>query len=187
MLRKTIILLATATALTGGITSAMARGGGGGGHIGGLGGGGHIGGFGGHIGSIGMGHIGGIGHIGVGHIGGLAGQPGLGHIDGLADHLGGNHGLGLAGHLGDGHIGGHLGGLGDHLGRVAGPIAVEGDPVHEGSHIAGAIRRDHRGDHHHQKWAHLGSRYLGSLDDDIYCDPYVMNPVWRVKKDWDCD
>ena len=44
MLHKTMIVLATAAALTGGLTAdAFARGGGGGGHMGG--GGGHIGGF----------------------------------------------------------------------------------------------------------------------------------------------
>jgi uncharacterized membrane protein len=50
MLRKTMIVLATAAALSGGLTAdALARGGGGGGHMGG--GGGHIGGFGGaHMG-----------------------------------------------------------------------------------------------------------------------------------------
>jgi hypothetical protein len=65
MLRKTMIVLATAAALTGGLTAdAFARGGGGGGHMGG--GGGHIGGFGGaHMG-------GGFGgpHVGGGHMGG---------------------------------------------------------------------------------------------------------------------
>src|SRR4051812_45685525 len=58
MLRKTMIVLATAAALTGGLTAdAFARGGGGGG-----GGGGHGGGFGGgaHMGGgLGGGHIGG--------------------------------------------------------------------------------------------------------------------------------
>jgi hypothetical protein len=80
MLRKTMIVLATAAALTGGLTAdAFARGGGGG-HMGG--GGGHIGGFGGgHIGGFGGGHIGGFGG---GHIGGLGG----GHIGG---GLGGPH------------------------------------------------------------------------------------------------
>ena len=65
MLRKTMIVLATAAALTAGLTAdAFARGGGGGGHMGG--GGGHIGGFGGaHMG-------GGFGgpHMGGGHMGG---------------------------------------------------------------------------------------------------------------------
>ena len=45
MLRKTMIILATATALTGGLTAdSFARGGGGGGHGGGFGGGAHMGG-----------------------------------------------------------------------------------------------------------------------------------------------
>ena len=69
MLRKTMILLATAAALTGGLAApAFARGGGfggGGGHMGGGFGGGHIGGFGG-------GHMGGGGG-GFGR--GFAGHP----------------------------------------------------------------------------------------------------------------
>ena len=45
MLRKTMIVLATAAALSGGLTAdALARGGGGGGHGGGFGGGAHMGG-----------------------------------------------------------------------------------------------------------------------------------------------
>jgi len=65
-LRKTVIVLATAAALTGGLTAdAFARGGGGGGgHGGGFGGGAHMGGFGGaaHIGGdFGLGHLGGHG------------------------------------------------------------------------------------------------------------------------------
>ena len=65
MLRKTMIVLATAAALTGGLTAdAFARGGGGGGHMGG--GGGHIGGgFGGA-------------HMGGGHMGGGFGGPHMG-------------------------------------------------------------------------------------------------------------
>ena len=64
--RKTMIVLATAAALTGGLTAdAFARGGGGGGgHGGGFGGGAHMaGGFGGaHIGGdFGLGHFGGPG------------------------------------------------------------------------------------------------------------------------------
>jgi hypothetical protein len=77
MLRKTMIIFATAAALTAGLTAdAFARGGGGhgggfgGGHAGGFGGGAHIGGglggariggFGGgaHIGSLGASHLGG--------------------------------------------------------------------------------------------------------------------------------
>src|SRR5262249_62071136 len=74
MLRKTMIVLATAAALSAGLTAdAFARGGGGGGggHGGGFGGG-HGGGFGGgaHIG--GLGHIGGAGPA-LGR--GVAGQP----------------------------------------------------------------------------------------------------------------
>ena len=64
-LRKTVIVLATAAALTGGLTAdAFARGGGGGGgHGGGFGGGAHMGGFGGaHIGGdFSLGHFGGHG------------------------------------------------------------------------------------------------------------------------------
>jgi hypothetical protein len=62
MLRKTMIVLAMAAALTGGLTAdALARGGGGGGHGGGFGGGAHMGGFGGaHMGGgFGRGHFGG--------------------------------------------------------------------------------------------------------------------------------
>src|SRR6185437_4766489 len=63
MLRKTMIVLATAAALTGGLTAdALARGGGGGGGHGGGGGGGHGGGFGGgaHLGGgFGGAHMGG--------------------------------------------------------------------------------------------------------------------------------
>src|SRR6266446_9265588 len=63
MLRKTMIVFATAAALTGGLTAdALARGGGGGGgHGGGFGGGAHMGGFGGaHMGGgFGRGHFGG--------------------------------------------------------------------------------------------------------------------------------
>jgi hypothetical protein len=70
-MKRTMIILATAL-LAGSLlaTGAQARGGGGGGHMGGFGGGGHMGGFGGgvHMGGFG-GHMGGgIGgsHIGVG-------------------------------------------------------------------------------------------------------------------------
>ena len=74
MLRKTMIVLATAAALTGGLSAdAFARGGGGGGHMGG--GGGHMGGFGGvHMGGgfAGARMGGGLGgpHMGGGHMGG---------------------------------------------------------------------------------------------------------------------
>ena len=70
MLRKTMIVLATVAALTGGLTVdafAHGGGGGGGGHGGGFGGGG------GHGGGSGGGHFGGGfggGHFGVGHFGG---------------------------------------------------------------------------------------------------------------------
>jgi hypothetical protein len=71
MLRKTMIVLATAAALTGGLTAdAFARGGGG--HMGG--GGGHMGGgFGGHMG----GGFGGV-HVGGG-LGGIRMGGGFGH------------------------------------------------------------------------------------------------------------
>ena len=80
-LRKTMIVLATAAALTGGLTAvAFARGGGGGGgHGGGFGGGAHMGGFGGaaHIGGdFGLGHLGGPGRA-FGH--GRRFEPGLGY------------------------------------------------------------------------------------------------------------
>jgi hypothetical protein len=81
-LRKTIIVLATAAALTGGLTAdAFARGGGGGGgHSGGFGGGAHMGGgFGGgaHMGGgFGLAHFGGSG----GAFGrGRRSAPGLGY------------------------------------------------------------------------------------------------------------
>jgi uncharacterized membrane protein len=77
MLRKAMIVLATAAALTGGLTAdAFARGGGGGGHMGG--GGGHIGGFGGvHMGGgFGGPHVGG-GFAGP-HMGGGVGGPHMG-------------------------------------------------------------------------------------------------------------
>ena len=87
MLRKTMIVLATAAALTGGLTAdALARGGGGGGHMGG--GGGHMGGGGGHIGGFGGAHMGG-GHMGGGfrpHFAGRRGRFGVGDGDlGLYD------------------------------------------------------------------------------------------------------
>ena len=86
MLRKTIIALLAAAALTGGLTAdAFARGGGGG-HGGGFGGGGHIGGrFGGaHIGDdFGGGHLAGRG-MALGR--GFAGL----HAD-ARDHFGRDH------------------------------------------------------------------------------------------------
>jgi hypothetical protein len=83
MLRKTMIIFATAAALTGGLTAdAFARGGGG--HGGGFGGG-HGGGFGGgHIGGFGGGHIGGLaGGAGGAFARGVVGQhfaPARGHF-----------------------------------------------------------------------------------------------------------
>jgi hypothetical protein len=74
MLRKTMIVLATAAALTGELTAdAFARAGGGGGHMGG--GGGHIGGFGGvHMGGgFAGGRMG--GGFGGAHMGGGVGGP----------------------------------------------------------------------------------------------------------------
>lgn len=87
MLRKTMIIFATAAALTAGLTAdAFARGGGGG-HGGGFGGG-HAGGFGGgaHIGGgFGGARVGGFG--GAGHIGGFGGGAHIGSLG--ASHLGG--------------------------------------------------------------------------------------------------
>ena len=87
MLRKTMIVLATAAALTGGLTAdAFARGGGGGGHMGG--GGGHIGGgFGGA-------------HMGGGHMGGGFGGPHMG-----GGFRPGQHFAGARGRFGDGDLG----------------------------------------------------------------------------------
>jgi hypothetical protein len=88
MVRKTMIVLATAAALSAGLTDAMARGGGhgggfGGGHIGG-GFGGHMGGFAGHMSSFG-GHMGAgfaSGHLVHGFAGRrVAGGSGYGHFD----------------------------------------------------------------------------------------------------------
>jgi hypothetical protein len=80
MLRKTMIVLATAAALTGGLTAdAFALGGGGGGGHGGGGGGGHAGGFGGgaHMGGgYGGAHMG--GGVGRGYFGGAGGAYGRG-------------------------------------------------------------------------------------------------------------
>jgi hypothetical protein len=72
MLRKTMIVLAMAAALTGGLTvDAFARGGGG--HGGGFGGGGHMG-----------------GGFGGGHMGGFSGGRGFAgsHVAGTRGHLG---------------------------------------------------------------------------------------------------
>jgi hypothetical protein len=88
MFRKIIIVLATALAFGGAMpaTTAFARGGGGGGHMGG-GGGGHMGGGGG-------GHMG--GGFGGGHMGGGFG----------GGHMGGGFG---GGHIGRGHVRFHPG------------------------------------------------------------------------------
>src|SRR6266853_1697238 len=106
MLRKTMIVLATAAALTGGLTAdALARGGGagGGGHGGGLGGG-HGGGFGGgaHMGGgFGGAHIGGFG-AGA-HIGGLGHFRGTGAA--FARGAAGHHFVEARGHFGhEGHF-----------------------------------------------------------------------------------
>ena len=96
MLRKTMIALLTAAALTGGLTAdAFARGGGGGG-----GGGGHGGGGGGHVGGFG----------GGGHIGGGFGGA---HMGGGFD---GGHFAGRGGALGRGFAGLHAESR-SHLGR----------------------------------------------------------------------
>ena len=83
MLRKSMIVLATAAALTGGLSAdAFARGGGGGGHGGGFGGG-HMGGGFGHVGG-GFGHMGGgFGHVGGGFGHGFAGP----HFAGKRAHF----------------------------------------------------------------------------------------------------
>jgi hypothetical protein len=106
MLRKTMIVLLTAAALTGGLTAdAFARGGGGGGHGGGGDGGGHGGGFGGggHMGGgFGGGHMG--GGLGGGHIGGgLGGGHFAGHGMALGRALGGLHAE-ARGHVGRDHF-----------------------------------------------------------------------------------
>jgi hypothetical protein len=94
MLRKTMIVLATAAALTGGLTAdALARGGGGGGHMGG--GGGHMG------GGFGGAHMG--GGFGGAHMGGGFGGPHMG-----GGHMGGGfrpHFAGTRGRFGGGDLG----------------------------------------------------------------------------------
>ena len=106
MLRKTMIVLATAVALTAGLTAdAFARGGGGG-HGGGFGGGAHIGGFGGGA------HIGGFG--GGARIGGLGRVGGPGTAFGRA--VAGQHVVQARGHFGhEGHFRGRrfVSGFGD--------------------------------------------------------------------------
>src|ERR1700720_161873 len=113
-LRKTMIVLATAAALSAGLTAdAFARGGGGGGGgHGGAGGGGHGGGFGGgHGGGFGGGaHMG--GGFGGAHIGGFGAGPhigGLGHFRGtgaaFARGAAGHHFVEARGHFGhEGHF-----------------------------------------------------------------------------------
>jgi hypothetical protein len=93
MLRKTMIVLATAAALTGGLTAdAFARGGGGGGgHMGGGFGGGHMGGA----------HMGGFGGARMGGFGGSARMGGFGG----------------SARMGGGFGGGHFAGRGPALGR----------------------------------------------------------------------
>jgi hypothetical protein len=97
MLRKTMIVLATAAALTGGLTAdAFARGGGGGGgHMGGGGfGGGHMGG-----GGFGGGHMGG-GGFGGGHMGGGFGGGHMGgRFGGFGRGFAGQHFAGTRGHF----------------------------------------------------------------------------------------
>jgi hypothetical protein len=80
MLRKTMIVLATAAALAGGLTADVFAhgGGGGGGHGGGFGGGGHVG------GGFGGAHLG--GGFGGAHMGG-----------GFGGHIGGGFGRSSAG------------------------------------------------------------------------------------------
>jgi hypothetical protein len=98
MLRKTMIVLLTAAALTGGLTAdAFAGGGGGGGHGGGFGGGGHMG------GGFGGAHMG--GGFGGGHMGG-----GFGGGARMGGGFGGTH-------MGGGFGGGHFAGRGPALGR----------------------------------------------------------------------
>jgi hypothetical protein len=115
MLRKTMIVLATAAALTGGLTAdALARGGGGGGgHGGGFGGGAHMGGGfgGGHMGGA---HMGGFGGARIGGFGGgarIGGGFGGGHFTGRSPALG----RGLAGQHAE--VRGHFGRDHFHRGR----------------------------------------------------------------------
>ena len=109
MLRKTMIVLATAAALSAGLTvDAFARGGGGGGGHGGGFGGGHGGGFGGgaHMGGFGGGHGGGFGGPHIGGLGGgarLGGSFAAGHVGGaraFAPGVAGQHFAQARGHVG---------------------------------------------------------------------------------------
>ena len=93
MLRKTMIVLATAAALTGGLTAnafAAHGGGGGGGHAGGFGGGAHMG------GGFGGAHMG--GGLGRGNFGGARGAFGRGfagqHFAGTRGHFDHDRGFG---------------------------------------------------------------------------------------------
>ena len=146
MLRKTMIIFATAAALTAGLTAdAFARGGGGG-HGGGFGGG-HAGGFGG-------GHAGGFG--GGAHIGGGFGGARIGGFGG-AGHIGGFGGARIAG-LG----GARIGGLGaSHLGGTRAAFARGG----VGQHFAAA-----RGHFAHEAHFRRGRRLVpGFYDYDYGC------------------
>lgn len=153
-LRKFMIILLSAAALSGGLgaDAAYARGGGGfgGGHMGGGFGGAHMGGFGG-------GHMGGFGG---GHGGGFDG----GHMD---PGFGRSH-LGIGGGFGGAHAGGlratDLGGLGrehvrasaeNHLGALAGARI---HPGRSGLHF------------HHRRW--FGGYAWGPRCD--YGTDYVM-------------
>ena len=101
MIRRVLLVLASAL-LAGSlvVTAAEARGGGhgggfGGGHMGGFGGGGHMGGFGGgHIGGFGGAHIGGFAgpHFGGSRIAGLHGE----HFHARGPFIGGFPGYGYS-------------------------------------------------------------------------------------------
>jgi hypothetical protein len=126
MLRKTMIIFATAAALTAGLTAdAFARGGGGG-HGGGFGGG-HAGGFGGGD----AGGFGGGAHIGGGFGGArLGGFGGAGHIGGFGGARIGGLGGARIGGLGASHLGGTRaafarGGVGQHFAAARGHFTHE--------------------------------------------------------------
>jgi hypothetical protein len=123
-LGKTMMVLAMAAALTGGLTAdALARGGGGGG------GGGHGGGGGGgHMGGGGGGHMGG-GFGGGGHIGGA--------------HMGGGFG---GARMGGGFSGGRVGGgfTGQHFAGPRGHFAHNGR-FHRGVRLAPGWDDDYYG------------------------------------------
>src|SRR6516164_3288789 len=116
MLRQTMIVLATAAALTTGLTAdAFARGGGG--HGGGFGGGAHIGGgFGGaHIGGA---HLGGFG--GGARVGGFGGAR-MGGL-GVGTRVGGGFGRD---HFGGGTAAFARGVAGQHFAQARGPLRHE--------------------------------------------------------------